>query len=101
VPIEYFSRGFSSTAALSETPLYSVNEDVVVEAFVGGDGRVYDYTMISFSPQSAAAEKVLRAHVANVLLTAQFEPATSLGRPVSGKVLISFQALAEEVTVRG
>ena len=65
---------------------------VVVEAYVNGQGSVYDFRIVSGpnDPQTRAA-------VQNLLLVSKFEPARFFGQPVSGLAVLSFSG----VSVRG
>lgn len=65
---------------------------VVIEAYVNGSGRVYDYRIVS-GPTDAAT----RSQVENMLLSSVFEPARFFGQPVRGLAVISFSG----VSVRG
>jgi len=70
----------------------TVNGPVVVEAYVDGAGRVYDYRIVS-GPTDAQT----RAEVENLLLFSVFEPARFFGQPVRGLAVMSFAG----VSVRG
>jgi hypothetical protein len=65
---------------------------VIVEAYVNGEGQVYDYRIVSgpVDPQT-------RAQVENLLLWSHFEPARFFGQPVRGLAVLSFSG----VSVRG
>ena len=65
---------------------------VVVQAFVNGEGRVYDYKIISGS-----ADSKTRSQLEDMLLFSVFAPAQVFGQPVRGTVLLSFSG----VSVRG
>jgi negative regulator of sigma E activity len=69
-----------------------INGPVVIEAYVNGDGEVYDYRVVS-GPLDAQT----RSQVENLLLFSRFEPARFFGQPVRGLALISFSG----VSVRG
>jgi anti-sigma factor RsiW len=68
------------------------NSPVVVQAFVNGEGRVYDYKIVSGN-----ADAKTRAHLKDALLFSVFAPAQIFGQPVRGTVLLSFSS----VPVRG
>jgi hypothetical protein len=70
----------------------TVDGPVVVEAYVNGSGRVYDYRIVR-GPNDAQT----RAQVESLLLFSVFEPARSYGQPVRGLLLMSFSG----VSVRG
>jgi negative regulator of sigma E activity len=65
---------------------------VVVEAYINGQGEVYDYRIVS-GPTDAAT----RSQVENLLLFSKFEPARFFGQPVRGLAVLSFSG----VSVRG
>ena len=70
----------------------AVSGPVVVEAYVNGEGQVYDYRIVS-GPTDAAT----RSQVENLLLFSVFEPARFFGQPVRGLAVLSFSG----VSVRG
>src|SRR5207245_8662124 len=75
-------------------PLDSINEDsLVIEADVDSKGRVQDYRILSDSVQS----KELLPKVKNMLIFTTFRPATSMGRPTTGRAVLSFS----KISVRG
>jgi len=59
---------------------------VVVKAYIGPDGRVIDYRILS-GPKT---NKQLRTQVENTLMFSQFQPAMAFGQPSSGTVVVSF-----------
>jgi hypothetical protein len=65
---------------------------VVVEAYVNGQGAVYDFRIVS-GPNDAQT----RTAVQNLLLVSKFEPARFFGQPVRGLAVLSFSG----VSVRG
>jgi anti-sigma factor RsiW len=70
----------------------AVSGPVVVEAYINGNGEVYDYRIVS-GPTDAAT----RSQVENLLLFSKFEPARFFGQPVRGLAVLSFSG----VSVRG
>jgi hypothetical protein len=69
------------------------NNPVVVLAFVNGEGRVYDYKIVS-----GDAGNKTRSQLKDTLLFSVFAPARGgFGQPVPGTVLLSFS----DVSVRG
>lgn len=68
------------------------NNPVVVQAFVNGEGRVYDYKIIS-----GDADAKTRSQVEDTLPFSVFAPAQVFGQPIRGTVLLSFSS----VPVRG
>jgi hypothetical protein len=65
---------------------------VIVEAYVNGQGEVYDYQIVS-GPTDAAS----RRQIENLLVASRFEPARFFGKPVRGLAVLSFSG----VSVRG
>ena len=68
------------------------NNPVVVQAFVNGEGRVYDYKIVSGNTDNKT-----RSQLENALLFSVFAPAQIFGQPVRGTVVLSFSG----VSVRG
>jgi anti-sigma factor RsiW len=62
---------------------------VIVQAFVNGEGRVYDYTIVSGN-----ADQKTRAQVEDTLLFSVFAPAQVFGQPVPGTVMLSFSGVS-------
>jgi len=62
---------------------------VVVEAYINGSGRVYDYHIVS-GPNDAHT----RSEIENQLLFSVFEPARFFGQPVRGLVVLSFSGVS-------
>jgi hypothetical protein len=61
-------------------------ESLVVEAYVGPDGRVQDYRILS-APEEAQA---ILPQLKNMLIFTTFQPATSFGQPTTGRVILTF-----------
>jgi hypothetical protein len=80
---------YHSGAAPDVDQIGAVNGPVVVEAYVNGSGRVYDYRIVS-GPNDAAT----RSEVENLLLFSVFEPARFFGQPVSGLAVLSFSGVS-------
>jgi len=68
-------------------------ESLVVEAYVGPDGRVQDYRILS-APEDA---KTILPQLKNMLIFTTFQPATAFGQPTSGRVILTFS----KVQVKG
>jgi hypothetical protein len=62
---------------------------IVVEAYVNGDGRVYDYRIVS-----GADNAETRTQIENMLLFSKFDPARSFGQPVRGLAVLSFAGVS-------
>ena len=76
-----------------EMTMGQLSDAVMVEAYVDANGRVQDYKILSAPPDM----KESLPELSNVLIFSQFRPATSFGRPTSGKILLSFS----RVNVKG
>jgi hypothetical protein len=68
-------------------------DSLVVEAYVGPDGRVLDYRILS-APEEAQA---ILPQLKNMLLFTTFHPATAFGQPTASRVILSFS----KVQVKG
>jgi hypothetical protein len=62
---------------------------VVVEAYIDGEGRVYDYHIVS-----GPSDECTRSQLENVLLFSVFEPARFFGQPVRGLAVLSFTGVS-------
>jgi hypothetical protein len=63
---------------------------VVVEAYIDPNGRVQDYKVLS-SPNGNVTD--VDPRIKNMLIFTIFRPATSYGRPMSGKAVLSFSTI--------
>jgi putative zinc finger protein len=73
------------------TALDSISGDsLVIEAYVGSNGRVEDYRVLSNPEQT----RDLPPQVKNMLIFTTFRPATSMGRPTSGTAVLSFSRIS-------
>jgi len=71
----------------------SNTESLIVEAYVGPDGRVQDYRILSAPEDAQAILPLLK----NMLIFTTFHPATAFGRPTASRVILSFS----KVQVKG
>jgi len=71
----------------------SVSDSLVIEAYVGADGDVQDYRILS-DPEVSGE---LLPQVKRMLILTRFRPAMSLGRPVPSRAVLSFS----KISVRG
>lgn len=83
----YLSSGSGSSDEIGATL-----SPVIVEAYVNGQGKVYDYRIVS-----GPTDPSTRAQIENLLVLSRFEPARFFGRPVRGLAVLSFSG----VSVRG
>lgn len=71
-----------------------INEDsLVIEAYVGANGRIEDYRVLSDPDQL----KELPHQIKNMLIFTTFRPAMTLGSPHAGTAILSFS----KISVRG
>jgi hypothetical protein len=73
-------------------------DDVIVDVMVDGQGRMIDYTIVS---GDASNNDALRRSIGALLLLTEFHPATTLGRPVAGRVRLWLPASHSSVDVKG
>lgn len=83
---------YTSSAVSSNDQIPGLAGPVVVEAYINGQGEVYDYRIVS-----GPVDDNTRAQVTNLLLWSHFEPARFFGQPVRGLAVLSFSG----VNVRG
>lgn len=94
VPLLLYTEPELQSSAFGTTFMGSVNSDsLVIEAYVGADGRIEDYRILSETPNS----ENLLPQVKRLLIFTTFRPATTLGRPMPGRAVLSFS----KVSVRG
>jgi hypothetical protein len=65
-------------------------DSLVIEAYVDSNGRVQDYRILS-NPKDSQA---LLPQVKNMLIFTTFRPATSMGRPTTGRAVLSFSKIS-------
>ncbi len=69
------------------------SDSLIVEAYVGPDGRVQDYRILSGLEDDASLPPQLK----NMLIFTTFQPATAFGQPTSSRVILTFS----KVQVKG
>ena len=90
VPLMLYTAPQLQQAAFGTT-IESINDDsLVIEAYVDSNGRVQDYRILSESPTS----NQLLPQVKNMLIFTTFRPATAMGRPTSGRAVLSFSKIS-------
>lgn len=68
----------------------TINADsLVVEAYVGPNGRVQDYRILS-APENA---QNIIPELNKMMIFTQFHPATSFGQPTAGRAILSFSRI--------
>jgi negative regulator of sigma E activity len=85
-------RLVSLSSDAGDKELDSLSGPVVVEAYINGEGQMYDYRIVS-----GPSDEATRSQIEDVLLTSRFEPARFFGQPVRGLAVLSFSG----VSVRG
>jgi hypothetical protein len=86
---------FTQPMVLSSLVLPDSDEDMMVDVWIDGQGRVVDY---SIPPGQVWAGETARVRsVEATLLCTRFSPATLFGQPASGKVRITFRRSHLEV----
>lgn len=90
VPLMLYTQPELQSSAFGMS-IGAVNSDsLVIEAYVGADGRVQDYRILSDPEES----EDLLPQVKNMLIFTTFRPATSLGRPMPGRAVLSFSKIS-------
>jgi len=82
-------RFLYSSIETETVPIGGRDNPVVVEVSIDGQGKVYDYRIVS-GPNDPAT----RSELENVLLFSVFEPARSFGQPVRGLAVLSFTGVS-------
>ncbi len=100
IPLTYLTRSLISGPSVSVAPSFAVARHISVEAFVDGQGYVYDFRIIRLPGSYPEPDRMLRAQLAHALLSVRFDPATHFGRPTLGRVLLSFRPTTQ-VHVQG
>jgi anti-sigma factor RsiW len=80
---------YLSSGSGSSDEIGAIAGSVIVEAYVNGDGRVYDYRIVS-----GPTDPSTRSQVENLLVLSRFEPARFFGQPVRGLAVLSFSGVA-------
>src|SRR5580704_3324539 len=77
------------------TSLTSINEDsLVIEAYVGSNGRVQDDRVLSDRRDMKDLSPQVKSMLIDFMTFTTFRPATSMGRPTSGKAVLSFSNIS-------
>ena len=78
--------------------LDSINDDsLVIEAYVDSQGRVQDYRILSDSKEDASLLPQVKKNMLIFTTFTTFRPALSMGRPTTGRAILSFS----KVSVKG
>jgi hypothetical protein len=87
VPTMFYTPPRLESSGYTDDSL-NLDSPILIETSVDASGRVQDYRIIS-----GRDDEEIRAHLNRALLFTIFAPAQSFGRPVPGKVLISFSGV--------
>lgn len=91
VPLMLYTAPELQQSAFGGMTLNSISGDsLVIEAYIDANGRVQDYRIVSDPDDS----KDLLPQVKNMLIFTTFRPATSMGRPTSGRAVLSFSKIS-------
>ena len=82
-------RFLYSSVEPEAVPIGGRDNPVIVEAYIDGVGKVYDYHIVS-GPNDATT----RTELENLLLFSVFEPARFFGQPVRGLAVLSFTGVS-------
>jgi hypothetical protein len=75
--------------------LTSITEDsLVIEAYVGPNGRVQDYRVLSDKREAKDLSPQVKSMLIDFMTFTTFRPATSMGRPTSGRAVLSFSNIS-------
>lgn len=85
-------------ARVKNLSLLSMEEDVMVEAWVDQQGKIASFEVLNHA-HGGAVEEDVHNRLSSVLFTTSFQPATEFGQPISGKLLLSFRR--SHINVRG
>ncbi|HLW76500.1 MAG TPA: hypothetical protein VKS01_05930 [Bryobacteraceae bacterium] len=89
----------SDPTVLKTAPILAYSAgDVIVDVAVDNQGHMVDYTIVSGNANKSEA---LRRDIGAVLLLTEFNPAMTMGQPVSGKVRLSLSASHSSIDVKG
>jgi hypothetical protein len=78
-----------------ESSLTAINEDsLVIEAYVGPNGRVQDYRVLSDRREAKDLSPQVKSMLIDFMTFTTFRPATSMGRPTSGRAVLSFSNIS-------
>jgi hypothetical protein len=79
------------------SPFVTSSDEVVVDVWVDGQGRMFDYAIVAGA--TVLANSQLRRRLENMLLFTQFTPATEFGQPTASKVRLRLGS--SRIDVRG
>jgi hypothetical protein len=87
---------WTTQAAVKQTGPVAASGDVVVDVTVDDTGRMIDYHIVG---GNVSDNEELRRSIESFLIFTVFQPATSLGQPVTGKIRLSLQS--SHIDVKG
>jgi len=87
----------ATEASIRKTaPIAESTADVIVDVVVDGQGRMIDYSIVS---GNFTKDEAMRRRIEGMLLLIEFNPATSFGQPVEGRMRLSLSA--SHIDVKG
>jgi hypothetical protein len=89
----------TTAAALKGNSMVLTGNEVVIEIFVGPQGRAIDYDVVH--GEEILRDPMVRRNVENFLVFATFDPATTFGKPTRGKVRLYLNASPSRIDVKG
>ena len=87
----------TSAEVRGTSPFVTSSDEVVVDVWVDGQGRMFDYAIVAGA--SVLANSQLRRRLENMLLFTQFTPATEFGQPTASKLRLRLGS--SRIDVRG
>jgi hypothetical protein len=89
--------GLATEASIRKTaPIAESTADVIVDIAIDGQGRMIDYSIVS---GNCVKDEAMRRRIEGMLLLIEFNPATSFGQPVEGRMRLSLSA--SHIDVKG
>jgi Putative zinc-finger len=89
VPTMLYTPAQLRSAPFELTMGMPTSDSLIIEAYVGPDGRVQDYRILS-GPEDEAN---LLPQIKNMLIFTTFQPATAFGQPTSSRVILNFSGV--------
>jgi len=87
----------ATEASIRKTaPIAERTDDVIVDVTIDGQGRMIDYSIVS---GNVTKDEAMRRRIEGMLLLIEFNPATSFGQPVEGRMRLSLSA--SHIDVKG
>ena len=88
---------YTQASVSYSVPLAISESEIVLDVHVNTSGRMTDYDVVR--GQSLLRDSETRRRLESALLVTQFNPATSFGQPVHGKIRV--RLVRDEIEVKG